>query len=79
MSDGQHVEETKLREGSRLDLLYVVVFQVKLFQGGEAIKGLLQYQERSGAKVCGSIKKWNINDSTPIKYVLTWRRTSILL
>lgn len=46
MSDGQHVEETKLREGSRLDLLHAVVFQVKLFQGGEAIKGLLQYQEQ---------------------------------
>lgn len=50
VSDGQHVEETKLGEGSRLDLLHAVVVQLELFQGGEAIKGLLQYQERSGSK-----------------------------
>lgn len=37
----QHVEEPKLCEGSRLDLLHTVMIQMQLLQGGEAVKGLL--------------------------------------
>lgn len=42
VSEGQHVEEAQLCEGSRLDLLHTVVVQMQLLQGGEAVKGLLQ-------------------------------------
>jgi len=42
VGEGQHVEETELREGSGPDLLHAVVVQVQLLQGGEAVKGFLQ-------------------------------------
>lgn len=42
VGEGQHVEETELGEGSGLDLLHAVMVQMQLFQGGEAVKGLLQ-------------------------------------
>lgn len=42
VGESQHVEETKLCEGSRLDLLYTVMVQIQLLQGREAVKGLLR-------------------------------------
>lgn len=42
VGESQHVEETKLCESSRLDLLYTVMVQIQLLQGREAVKGLLR-------------------------------------
>lgn len=42
VGESQHVEEAQLCEGSGLDLLHMVVVQMQLLQGGQAVKGLLQ-------------------------------------
>lgn len=75
MGEGQHVEEAKLCEGSRLDLLHTVMIQMQLLQGGEAIKRLLQ---QSGQWKCTERGRERENERNSYLYNFSNAKETVL-